>query len=223
MEMNNLRDWYVHLLQDSYSAEKQITEALPKMAEAATSAQLKKAFEKHLEVTQTHMTNVEKLLKDMGEKTGGEKCKGMEGLIKEGEDLLAKKGKIDAEVMDAALIASAQKVEHYEISGYGTAAAYAELLGEAAAAKVLHKIAGEEGDADKKLTTLAEASINKAAKSQGGAKGKKATKPAKATTKSNGKASAKSDGKASKTSAKSSSKTGSKSKTSSKSKAGAKA
>jgi ferritin-like metal-binding protein YciE len=222
MEMKNLRDWYVHLLQDSYSAEKQITEALPKMAEAATSAQLKKAFEKHLQVTETHMTSVEKLLKDMGEKTGSMKCKGMEGLIKEGEELLEKKGKIDAEVMDAALIASAQKVEHYEISGYGTAASYAELLGEAAAAKVLHKIAGEEGDADKKLTTLAEAWINKAAKSQPSAKGAK-----KATAKSNGKASAKSDGKAksSKTSAKSSSKSASKSKTSNKksSKVGSKA
>lgn len=219
MEMKNLRDWYVHLLQDSYSAEKQITEALPKMAEAATAAPLKKAFEKHLQVTQTHLTSVEKILKDMGEKTGSEKCKGMEGLIKEGESLLEKKGKIDAEVMDAALISTAQKVEHYEICGYGTAASYAELLGETAAAKVLHKIAGEEGDADKKLTTLAEASINKAAKSQTSAKPAKkaAAKPAKATAKSNGKAS--------KTSAKSSSKSASKSKAPAKksSKVGAKA
>jgi ferritin-like metal-binding protein YciE len=186
MEMKNLEDWYVHLLEDALDAEKQITKALPKMAAAAQSAPLRKAFEQHLTVTNTHIERVEQIFKDMGKRPESKTCKGMEGLIKEGDELLEKKSQIDADVLDAALIAAAQKVEHYEIAGYGTAAAYAELLGQKAAAKVLHKIAGEEGSADQKLTTLAEGHINKEAKRQEAARaksnGRKKTTAKKSTT-----------------------------------------
>ena len=211
MEMKNLEDWYVHLLEDALDAEKQITKALPKMAAAAQSAQLRKAFEQHLTVTKTHIDRLEQIFKDMGKKPEAVHCKGMEGLLKEGEELIEKKSDFDPDVLDAAFIAAAQKVEHYEIAGYGTATAYAELLGYKSAAKILHKIAGEEGDADQKLTRLAETRINKEAERQEAvyakANGrKKTTTKAKPTTK-----------------AKSSTKTKAPSRTGSKSKAGAKA
>jgi ferritin-like metal-binding protein YciE len=172
MEMKNLEDWYVHLLEDALDAEKQITKALPKMAEAAQSAPLRKAFEQHLNVTNTHIERLEQIFKDMGKTPEAITCKGMEGLVKEGDELIKKKSDFDPDVLDAALIAAAQKVEHYEIAGYGTAAAYAELLGQKDAAKVLHKIAAEEGSADQKLTTLAETRINKEAERQQAAKAK---------------------------------------------------
>lgn len=186
MKMDTLRDWYLDLLKDSYNAEKQITEALPKMARAAKSAQLRRAFEQHLDMTRKHIERLDEIFSQMGETPGNKTCKGMEGLIKEGEELLQKKAQIDPEVMDAALIASAQKVEHYEIAGYGTAAAYAQLLGEKQAAKTLSKIAEEEGRTDQKLTQLAESGINKEAKRQEAAKGR-GKKTTSARSKSNGK------------------------------------
>jgi ferritin-like metal-binding protein YciE len=152
--MNSLQSLYVHQLKDLYSAEKQISEALPKMAQAASSPELKKAFEQHLEQTRTHLDRLTSLLRDEGENPGNKKCKGMEGLIEEGSEALQQKG--DSATKDAALIGAAQKVEHYEIAGYGTVQTYAKMLGNTMAASTLQKTLNEEGETDKKLTRLAE-------------------------------------------------------------------
>jgi ferritin-like metal-binding protein YciE len=152
--MNSLQSLYVHQLKDLYSAEKQITEALPKMAQAASSPELKNAFEQHLEQTRTHLDRLTSLLRDEGENPGNKKCKGMEGLIEEGNEALKQQG--DNATKDAALIGAAQKVEHYEIAGYGTVQTYAKMLGNTMAASTLQKTLNEEGETDKKLTRLAE-------------------------------------------------------------------
>lgn len=162
MELETLKDLYIHELKDLYSAEKQILKALPKMAKAATSEKLAAGFQKHLEETKVHAERLEKLLSDLGESTRGPKCKGMEGVLKEGDEILEEDA--DDDVRDAGLIAAAQRVEHYEMAGYGTARTYAELLGETAAAKVLQKTLDEEAATDKKLTTAASAINVSAAK-----------------------------------------------------------
>lgn len=152
--MNSLQSLFVHELKDLYSAEKQILEALPKMARAASSPDLKKAFEHHLEQSRTHVDRLTSVLQDMGENPGNKKCTGMEGLIEEGSEII--KGNGDSATKDAALIAAAQKVEHYEIAGYGTLQTYAKMLGHTQAASTLQKTLNEEGETDKKLTKLAE-------------------------------------------------------------------
>jgi ferritin-like metal-binding protein YciE len=157
MKMQTLEDLFIHEVQDLHSAEEQIIEALPKMAKAASSRELKSALEEHLEVTKGHLNRVEQILKQLGEKPG-KKCKGMEGLLKEGEDIL--KEDSDANVKDAALIAAAQKVEHYEMAGYGTARTFALQLDYDDMAETLQQTLDEEGKADEKLTELAESSIN---------------------------------------------------------------
>jgi ferritin-like metal-binding protein YciE len=158
MELASLEDLYTHELKDLYSAESQLTKALPKLAKAASNKQLRAAFEQHLKQTREQAVRLEKLLKSRNETTRGPKCKGMEGLVKEGEELI--KEEADEEVRDAGLIACAQKVEHYEIAGYGCARTYAELLGDKAGAKILQRTLDEEAATDKKLTKLAKSTVN---------------------------------------------------------------
>jgi ferritin-like metal-binding protein YciE len=156
-----LRDLYVNELRDLYSAETQLLEALPKMAEAARSSQLKRAFTAHLEQTEGHVRRLEEILEGLGEEASGETCKAMEGLIREGEDYV--KAGADRDVRDAGIIAAAQRVEHYEIAGYGTARTLASRLGESEAADKLQDTLEEEEEADMKLTDIAENEVNREA------------------------------------------------------------
>jgi len=158
MKLDTLRDLLVEHLQDLHSAESQIVKALPKLEKAATNPQLKQAFRKHLTQTEEHVRRLETIAKQLNVKAEGKKCKGMEGLLSEGAELI--KEDIEPEVLDAGLIAAAQKVEHYEISGYGTARTYAKLLGESQSAQLLQKTLDEEAQTDESLTALAEKSIN---------------------------------------------------------------
>jgi ferritin-like metal-binding protein YciE len=153
-----LRDLYLNELRDLYSAETQLLEALPKMADAATSSQLKEAFRAHLEETEGHVSRLEEIFDALGEEPDGESCKAMEGLIAEGEDYVKASG--DRDVRDAGLIGAAQRVEHYEIAGYGTARTLATRLGESEAADKLQTTLDEEGEADRKLTAIAESEVN---------------------------------------------------------------
>src|SRR3954469_19396204 len=162
MELETLKDLYVHELKDLYSAENQLIKALPKMAKAAKNRQLSAAFNQHLEQTKRHAKRLEQILKKQGESTRAPKCEGMEGLIAEG-DKMAKEDAED-EVRDAGLIAAAQRVEHYEIAGYGCARTYAQLLNDKAGTRLLDTTLQEEGDTDKKLTKLARSVINLRAK-----------------------------------------------------------
>lgn len=152
MKLTSLKDLYVHELKDLYSAEKQLIRALPKMAKAASSESLRTAFETHLEETKVHASRLEQVLEMAGAGTRGPKCKGMEGLLEEGQSMIEEEG--DDEIRDAGLIAAAQRVEHYEIAGYGCVRTYAELLGEKEALKILDQTLQEEGATDKKLTAI---------------------------------------------------------------------
>ena len=162
MELETLKDLYVLELKDLYSAEKQIIKALPKMAKAANNRQLAAAFNQHLEQTKRQAKRLEDLLASHGESTRGPKCQGMEGVLKEGDEMINEDG--DDEVRDAGLIAAAQRVEHYEMAGYGCARTYAQLLGDTKGAKILDTTLNEEGAADEKLTKLAKSVINVKAK-----------------------------------------------------------
>jgi ferritin-like metal-binding protein YciE len=144
-------------LKDLYSAEKQIIGALPKMAKASESPDLKRAFERHLEETRRQLERLDQIGEELGFKLTGKKCKGMEGLLEEGKEAMAE---LDEENIDAGLIGAAQKVEHYEIAAYGTARTHAEMLGYSRAAKLLQATLDEEGATDKKLTALAESVAN---------------------------------------------------------------
>jgi ferritin-like metal-binding protein YciE len=154
MNLKSLHDVYVHELKDLYSAEKQITEALPNMVEAASDKSLKDAFSHHLQQTQTHLQRVQQILDEMDVNPGNVKCEGMQGLLKEGASVIKTAGSRAAK--DAALISAAQRVEHYEMAAYGSARTYANILGYNDAANTLQKTLDEEGAADKKLTKLAE-------------------------------------------------------------------
>jgi ferritin-like metal-binding protein YciE len=158
MKLETLDDLYVHELRDLYSAENQLVKALPKMAKAASNPQLQEAFEEHLEQTRGHVERLEKIFDELDVSPRGKKCAGMEGLIDEGKEMLEEDA--SPEVLDAALIAAAQRVEHYEIAGYGTARTYARMLGHDRAAKLLQETLDEEGETDKKLTELAENIVN---------------------------------------------------------------
>jgi ferritin-like metal-binding protein YciE len=160
MELETLQDLYIHELKDLFSAENQLIKALPKMAKAATNPQLVEGFRSHLEQTKEHATRLERILKSHDETTRGPKCKGMEGLIDEGTEIIEEE--VEDDVRDAGLISAAQRVEHYEIAGYGTARTYANLLGDSEGAELLEQTLNEEGATDKKLTQLAE-TINVAA------------------------------------------------------------
>jgi len=157
----NLRESLVDEIKDLYNAEKQIVKALPKMVKGATSDELREAFESHLEETENQVTRLERVFELLDEKPRGKHCAGMAGILEEGSDILQE----DAEdvVMDAMLIAGAQKVEHYEITAYGTAIAWAEALGLSEVAQVLGESLAEEKAADEKLSALAESGINDAA------------------------------------------------------------
>jgi ferritin-like metal-binding protein YciE len=153
MRLNTFENLYADQLNDLYSAETQLVAALPKMAEAASRPELQEAFMLHLEQSKQHAEIVKGLLSAAGERAGGEKCKGMEGLLKEGEEVLSKRG--EPTIKDAALIGAAQRVEHYEIAGYGTARSMAEQLGLTDHAEQLQMILDQEGETDKILTQLA--------------------------------------------------------------------
>lgn len=155
--LNSLQDLFIYELRDLYNAEKQLVSALPKMANAATAPELRDAFNQHLKQTQNHVTRLDKIFTDLGTTQIGEECQAMKGLIKEGEEAIQAVG--DTAVRDAALIASAQRVEHYEMAGYGCARTFADKLGYDKAADLLQQTLDEEGDADHKLTKLAEGGI----------------------------------------------------------------
>lgn len=158
MNLDSLHKLYVKELKDLYSAERQLLDALPKMAQAANDKDLKAAFAGHLEETKTQIGRLETIFKGLDYAPGGHKCAAMEGLIEEADELI--KADIDPNVIDAALVAAAQRVEHYEMAGYGTARAFAEKLGEKNAADLLQETLNEEGRANQKLTRLAERSLN---------------------------------------------------------------
>lgn len=152
MKENHLKHLYVEELKDLFSAENQLLKALPKMAKASTSEDLRAGFEEHLAQTREHVARLEKIFKALGETPGGKKCKGMAGLIEEGAEMIAEDP--DPEELDAGLISAAQRVEHYEIAGYGCVSAYAKLLGEDRALSLLKQTLDEEKETDKKLTQL---------------------------------------------------------------------
>ncbi len=154
MKIESLRDLYLEQLQDLYNAEQQLIKALPKMAKAASSEDLKAAFEEHLEKTRGHAQRIETICAQMGEKANGKKCKAMEGLVKEGGEVMEED--MEEEIKDAALIAAAQRVEHYEIAGYGCVRAYASKLGDDGAASLLSQTLAEEKEADEALNEIAE-------------------------------------------------------------------
>lgn len=165
MKLNTLEDLLIHELKDLYSAEKQLLKALPKMAKAADHEELRAAFEEHLEQTQHHVDRLDEIAEILNKKLGNHTCKAMQGLIEEGADLISE----DAEpyVRDAGLIGAAQRVEHYEIAGYGTARALAEQLGFDEVAELLDETLNEEGETNEKLTELAISRINADAESAG--------------------------------------------------------
>ena len=157
-KMGTLEDLYTDLLKDLYSAEKQLVKALPKLAKNAQSPDLQRAFQEHLKQTEVHVERIERIFSDLDGSPRGKKCVGMEGLVEEGNELL--KEKTEPEVLDAGLIAAAQKVEHYEIASYGTARAWAERLGYNQAARLLQQTLDEESTANEKLTRIAESHVN---------------------------------------------------------------
>jgi ferritin-like metal-binding protein YciE len=161
MELETLKDLYIHELKDLYSAEQQLVKALPKMAKAANNKELAAGFQEHLEQTKGHAQRLEKILSSHKETFRGAKCKGMEGIVAEGGEMIEEEA--EAEVKDAGLIAAAQRVEHYEMAGYGTARSYAELLGDKDDANLLQMTLEEERATDQKLTKLAKTTINVAA------------------------------------------------------------
>lgn len=154
MADKGLKELYIDELKDLYSAENQLVKALPKMAKGAVSDELRQGFEEHLEQTKGHVQRLERIFKALGESPKGKKCKGMEGLIEEGSEVLEEG--YDGNILDAALIGAAQRVEHYEIAGYGTVRAMAEELGESEHVSLLTETLEEEKETDERLTELAQ-------------------------------------------------------------------
>ncbi|MEQ8702082.1 MAG: ferritin-like domain-containing protein [Bauldia litoralis] len=161
MSLKTLDDLFLHFLKDMYFAEKHLVKALPKMAKKATSPKLTEAFESHLEETKEHVSRLEQVFEIVGKPARAETCPAIKGIVEEGEEIMSEAE--DPEALDAGLIAAAQAVEHYEISRYGTMVAWAERLGMKDAVKILNKTLDEEYSADKKLSALAESSVNKKA------------------------------------------------------------
>ncbi len=153
MADKSLKELYIDELKDLYSAENQLVKALPKMAKAATSPDLRAGFEEHLEQTKGHVQRLETIFEQIGESPKGKKCKGMEGLIEEGSEAIEE---YEGELLDAALIGAAQRVEHYEMAGYGTVSAFAEELGESEHVTLLNETLEEEKETDEKLSGLAD-------------------------------------------------------------------
>jgi len=162
MASKTLKDLFVDQLQDAYSAETQLTKALPKMAKAANSSELRAGFEQHLKETQNQVTRIERVCEQIGCKASGNTCEAMKGLVTEGEEIIGLGLETDAQ--DAGLIAAAQKVEHYEIALYGSLCAFAKQLGHSDAARILHETLEEEKRTDEKLTEIAKQRVNPAAK-----------------------------------------------------------
>src|SRR2546421_462197 len=160
----SLRELYINELKDLYSAETQLVKALPKMAKAASNGELRQAFEEHLRQTSEQVSRLEQIFEELGEKPTGKKCVGMEGLVKEGAEVM--KEEYEDNVMDAAIIGAAQRVEHYEIAGYGTVKAFAEILGEDEHVSLLEETLNEEKEADQKLNQIAE-EVNASAEQEG--------------------------------------------------------
>jgi len=181
MKVKTLEMLYVQSLRDAYSAETQLIAALPKTAEKASSADLKKLLLDHLEETKEHKKSVAKICKELGEEAGGHECVAMQGLIKETEEVMEEV--TDPFVRDAAIIGMCQKVEHYEIAGYGTARTFAQLLGHGDQATMLDEILQQEADADESLSDLAEASVNEKAMTGKDSKSKTEAKTALETAK----------------------------------------
>lgn len=175
MATDSLKTLFIDELRDLYDAEHQLIKALPKMAEASHSTELRSGFEEHLEQTKNHARRIEQIMDSIGESPKGKKCKGMQGLVSEGSEVI-KEG-YDGAVSDSAVIAAAQRVEHYEIAAYGCARDYAELLGETDAASLLSQTLEEEKQTDEKLTSIAE-QVNREALSQGGGEPKRRAKSA---------------------------------------------
>jgi len=170
MKIATLHDAFVEELKDLHNAESQIVKALPRMAKAASSPELARAFEEHLDQTKTQMERLEQILGNLGASTRGKKCKGMEGILDEGKDVLELKGDADPMVLDALMIGGAQRVEHYEIAAYGTVCAFAKQLGHEDALRLLKQTLNEEEQTDKRLTQIAESQVNRMATSTTGRK-----------------------------------------------------
>jgi ferritin-like metal-binding protein YciE len=153
MKLENLQQLYLKELRDLYDAENQITEALPKLIEAAHNPELKNALQEHLTVTNSQISRLDQIFQTLNEKASGETCKGMKGVIKEGDEIVAAGG--DPSTVDAGIISAAQRVEHYEMAGYGTVRTYAQLLGEEEHARLLQQTLDEEQEADQTLTKIA--------------------------------------------------------------------
>jgi ferritin-like metal-binding protein YciE len=158
MKMKTLNDLFIHEIKDLYSAEKQLAKALPKMAKAATNEDLQQAFESHLQETEEQIARLEQIMGQFDIPTRVPKCKAMEGLIEEGKEVLEED--MEDDVRDAALICAAQRVEHYEIAGYGCARTFAELLGHNEAQEILQQTLDEEKATDEKLTQIAMQHVN---------------------------------------------------------------
>ena len=158
MELKTLNDLFIHQLKDLYGAEQQLLQAMPKMEAKITSGELKRSMARHREETMQHITRLEKAFESLGVKPSADKCKALEGLLKETMDFMEEDA--DKPVMDAGLIACAQRVEHYEIAGYGTACTYAKYLGHTEALNLLKDTLSEEKKTDERLTVLAESTIN---------------------------------------------------------------
>jgi ferritin-like metal-binding protein YciE len=154
MKLSTLRELFIDELKDLYSAETQITKALPKLVKASSAPALQQAFEHHLEETKNHVSRLEQIFDQLNESPKGKTCEAMKGLLKEGDERLGEDG--DPDVLDAGIIAAAQRVEHYEIAAYGSARTYAELLGEREAVRLLSETLEEEKAADSKLTQVAQ-------------------------------------------------------------------
>lgn len=165
MSLDSLQSLFLEELKDVYHAEKQLLQALPRLAKAAGSPELQQAFTNHLAETEGHVERLERILKDLGQPARGKRCKGMEGLVEEGKEIMEEEG--ETSVIDAALIAAAQRVEHYEIAAYGCLRTYAQLLGNQSAVKLLAQTLAEEEAADKKLTAIGERSVNAEAAAAG--------------------------------------------------------
>ena len=153
MPEQGLKELYIDELKDLYNAENQLVKALPKMAKAASSDELREGFEEHLEQTRGHVQRLEQIFEALGEDPKGKKCAGMQGLVKEGSEVMEED--FEGALMDAALIGAAQRVEHYEIAAYGTASEFAKILGESEHVSLLEETLQEEKETDEKLTTLA--------------------------------------------------------------------
>lgn len=163
-KLDSLKTLWIEELRDLYNAENQLLKALPKMAKRASTPQLKEAFQSHLEETRGHVDRLDEIFGKLGKKPTGKTCKGMKGLVEEGSEMMEEDG--PGAVIDAGIIAAAQRVEHYEMAGYGAARTFASLLGEDEAQDLLQETLDEEGAADEKLTEIAESIVNEDAEEE---------------------------------------------------------